>query len=146
MNENDLKNLPYVSFVFDGYAYKIKPEKLFMESQKGKYVSLIRFSDKSLYNDIWIMGYPFFASYKIKFDYDNNFIGFNGEKPLDFSKIVKDYYSGIFKDKRILFGLIGTCCVIFILILFFIIRSCLKKGKDPNTNSKFIEEIQNQIY
>ena len=24
MNENDLKNLPYVSFVFDGYAYKIK--------------------------------------------------------------------------------------------------------------------------
>ena len=143
---NDTKKMPFLYFVFGNFAYKIKPDKLFTQSQKGKFTCLIRFSSKSDYDNIWILGYPFFSSYKIKFDYDNNFIGFNGEKPLDFSKIVKDYYSGIFKDKRILFGLIGTCCVIFILILFFIIRSCLKKGKDPNTNSKFIEEIQNQIY
>ena len=143
---NDTKKMPFLYFVLGNFAYKIKPDKLFTQSQKGKFTCLIRFSSKSDYDNIWILGYPFFSSYKIKFDYDNNFIGFNGEKPLDFSKIVKDYYSGIFKDKRILFGLIGTCCVIFILILFFIIRSCLKKGKDPNTNSKFIEEIQNQIY
>jgi hypothetical protein len=143
---NDTKKMPFLYFVLGNYAYKIKPDKLFTQSQKGKFTCLIRFSSKSDYDNIWILGYPFFSSYKIKFDYDNNFIGFNGEKPLDFSKIVKDYYSGIFKDKRILFGLIGSCCVIFILILFFIIRSCVKKGKDPNANSKFIEEIQNQIY
>ena len=143
---NDTKKMPFLYFVLGNFAYKIKPDKLFTQSQKGKFTCLIRFSSKSDYDNIWVLGYPFFSSYKIKFDYDNNFIGFNGEKPLDFSKIVKDYYSGIFKDKRILFGLIGSCCVIFILILFFIIRSCLKKGKDPNTNSKFIEEIQNQIY
>ena len=143
---NDTKKMPFLYFVLGNFAYKIKPDKLFTQSQKGKFTCLIRFSSKSDYDNIWVLGYPFFSSYKIKFDYDNNFIGFNGEKPLDFFKIVKDYYSGIFKDKRILFGLIGSCCVIFILILFFIIRSCLKKGKDPNTNSKFIEEIQNQIY
>ena len=145
MNENDLKNLPYVSFVFDGYAYKIKPEKLFMESQKGKYVSLIRFSDKSLYNDIWIMGYPFFASYKIKFDYDNKFIGFNGEKPLNFTEILEGYNSSFFNNKTKLYTLIGVCSFILLLIIIFIIRRLIK-GKDTNTNSKLVEEVQNQLY
>ncbi len=121
LNENDLKNLPYVSFVLNGLAYKIKGEKLFMQSQKGKYVSLIRFSDKSLYDDIWILGYPFFSSYKIKFDYDNNFIGFNGEKPLNFTKILEGYKYNFLKNKKILYSLIGVCGVILLLIIIFII-------------------------
>ena len=145
LNENDLKNLPYVSFVLNGLAYKIKGEKLFMQSQKGKYVSLIRFSDKSLYDDIWILGYPFFSSYKIKFDYDNNFIGFNGEKPLNFTKILEGYKYNFLKNKKILYSLIGVCGVILLLIIIFIIRKLMNKGKD-NTNSKFIEEVQNQLY
>ena len=146
MNENDLKKLPYVSFVFGQYAYKIKGEKLFMQSQKGKYVCLIRFSEKSLYDNIWIIGYPFFASYKIKFDYDNNFIGFNGEKPLNFTKLLEGYSGSFFNDKKKLYALIGVCGFILLLIIIFIIRSFIKKGKDPNANSKLIEEVQNQLY
>ena len=117
-----------------------------LEYAKGKYVSLIRFSDKSLYDDIWILGYPFFSSYKIKFDYDNNFIGFNGEKPLNFTKLLEGYSGSFFNDKKKLYALIGVCGFILLLIIIFIIRSFIKKGKDPNANSKLIEEVQNQLY
>ena len=50
----------------------------------------------SIFDNIFILGYPFFSSYKIKFDYDNNFIGFLGEEepqaPMEGSEVLVFIY------------------------------------------------------
>ena len=138
INEEKLKNIPFICFILDGYCFKIKGENLFIKNKRDIYYSLIRFSNNSEYDNIFILGYPFFSSYKIKFDYDNNFIGFLGEEePINFKKILKEF--NIKFDIVKFIGISGIIIVLIILIIFYI-KNCIMNGKSKS-HIKFIDEV-----
>lgn len=152
--EDDLTILPSIVFVFDGYGYKIRGENLFMNMEKGKYISLIKFNNK-ISNDVWIFGFPLFNSYLIKFDFDNLIVGFNGEEPFNLTsyynendmhkeknkenkiiKILKNLWNNK-KSRYSILGILGT--IILCLIIFLIYRFINRNNKGDM--KKLIEEI-----
>ena len=151
--EDDLTILPSIVFVFDGYGYKIRGENLFMNMEKGKYISLIKFNNK-ISNDVWIFGFPLFNSYLIKFDFDNLIVGFNGEEPFNLTsyynendikeknkenkiiKILKKLWNNK-KSRYSILGVLGT--IILCLIIFLIYRFINRNNKGDM--KKLIEEI-----
>ena len=138
MNEEQLKKIPFICFILDGYCFKVKGENLFIKNKRDIYYSLIRFSNNSEFDNIFILGYPFFSSYKIKFDYDNNFIGFLGdEEPINFKKILKE-----FNIKFDIVKFIGISGIIIVLIILFIfcIKNCIMNDKSKS-HIKFIDEV-----
>jgi hypothetical protein len=138
INEENLNKIPFISFIFEGYAYKIRGKNLFVKNKNNTYYSLIRFSNDTQYHNIFILGYPFFSSYKIKFDYDNNFIVFLGEEePINFKKILKEF--NIKFDIVKFIGISGIIIVLIILIIFYI-KNCIMNGKSKS-HIKFIDEV-----
>jgi hypothetical protein len=154
--ENDLSILPYVAFVFDGYGYKIKGENLFMNMEKGKYISLIRFNNK-INDDVWVFGYPLFYSYLIKFDFDNLIVGFNGEEPINFTLFNNENLNDKNNNENFLNNLIEMCknlwknktsrysilCglgTIILAIIAYLIYRCYNRDNKGGMK-KLIEEI-----
>ena len=153
--EDDLSILPSIVFVFDGYGYKIKGENLFMNMEKGKYISLVKFNNK-INSDIWIFGFPLFNSYLIKFDFDNLIIGFNGEEPFNFTlfnnennihknknnkenKII-NMLKKLWKNKKSRYSILGGLgTIILCLIIYLIYRFYNRNNKGGM--KKLIEEI-----
>ena len=139
INEENLNKIPFISFIFEGYAYKIRGKKFFVKNKNNTYYSLIRFSNDTQYHNIFILGYPFFSSYKIKFDYDKKFIAFNGEVPIDLTNIIKDQHLQYNIVQFI--GYFGIILVIILLTLIFI-NSCFLKKKNKS-NIKLVDEEDN---
>ena len=84
------------------------------------------------------MGYPFFSSYKIKFDYDNNFIGFLGdEEPINFKKILKEFN---IKFDIVKFVGISGIIIVSIILFIFCIKNCIMNDKSKS-HIKFIDEV-----
>ena len=138
INEEKLKNIPFICFILDGYCFKIKGENLFIKNKRDIYYSLIRFSNNSEYDNIFILGYPFFSSYKIKFDYDNNFIGFLGdEEPINFKKILKEFN---IKFDIVKFVGISGIIIVSIILFIFCIKNCIMNDKSKS-HIKFIDEV-----
>ena len=152
--EDDLTILPSIVFVFDGYGYKIRGENLFMNMEKGKYISLIKFNNK-ISNDVWIFGFPLFNSYLIKFDFDNLTIGFNGEEPFNLTsynnendiykeknkenKIIK-FLKKLWNNKKSRYSILGGLgTIILCLIIYLIYRFYNRNNKGDM--KKLIEEI-----
>ena len=152
--EDDLTILPSIVFVFDGYGYKIRGENLFMNMEKGKYISLIKFNNK-ISNDVWIFGFPLFNSYLIKFDFDNLTIGFNGEEPFNLTsynnendiykeknkenKIIK-FLKKLWNNKKSRYSILGGLgTIILCLIIYLIYRFYNRNNKGGM--KKLIEEI-----
>ena len=152
--EEDLTILPSIVFVFDGYGYKIRGENLFMNMEKGKYISLIKFNNKII-DDIWIFGFPLFNSYLIKFDFDNLTIGFNGEEPFNLTsynnendinkeknkenKIIK-FLKKLWNNKKSRYSILGGLgTIILCLIIYLIYRFYNRNNKGDM--KKLIEEI-----
>ena len=152
--EDDLTILPSIVFVFDGYGYKIRGENLFMNMEKGKYISLIKFNNK-ISNDVWIFGFPLFNSYLIKFDFDNLIVGFNGEEPFNLTsynnendiykeknkenKIIK-FLKKLWNNKKSRYSILGVLGTIILCLIIFLIYRFINRNNKGDMK-KLIEEI-----
>lgn len=134
---NELNN---ISFVLGGYAYNIKSQKLFNSMGENKYHSLIRF--RNIKKNLWVFGFPFFSSYVLEFDYDNESVGFLGESPVNVSSEwaiwvqenmpeKKNIIDTILANKTIMIiGIVSLSIIVLIVISFLIYHCVSKKNKD----------------
>lgn len=143
----DLISMKDVLFLFDGIAYPIKSEKMFMQIETNKYNSLIRFRNvTSKDENVWVFGFPFFSSYTIKFDFDEETIGFNGNNKVwnltdEWNEWYKQNGSSSLSMSRII-QIIGWICfaIICVLVMLVIFKYCCKrKKKRSGGKKKFIE-------
>lgn len=145
-----LKQLNDVYFMFEGFAYPIRVEDLFFKvNDNNEFTFKIKFRYET--NNIWIFGYPFFATYNIAFDYDNNVIKFKpsseGNTILNFTSEytawqneTERFLSRTYNDKLkiIISGIIA--CVIILTVLIMIIRAFARKN-NPQIHSELVEEV-----
>jgi hypothetical protein len=151
-----LTQLNDVYFMFEGFAYPIRVDDLFFKvNDNNEFTFKIKFRYET--NNIWIFGYPFFATYNIAFDYDNNVIKFkpssegnnnnNSNSILNFTSEyttwqyeTKRFLSRTYNDKRkiIISGVIA--CVITLTVLVMIIRAFARKN-NPQIHSELVEEV-----
>ena len=149
MTPETLSSMNPFMFLLDGMMYEIKADKLFMQMELNKYTSLIRFVDNDDDDkNIWIFGYPLFASYMIEFDFDREVVGFNGTfTPVNVTKEWSEWYK---KNEVCVFGslmenrnvmIIGIVClsVILVVIALFVVRSFMIKRKE---HGPLIEEAK----
>lgn len=93
---NIINSFPNVNFVFDGKAYTIKLEHLFLNRNYTDYCALeIIYS--SWYKNQWVFGTPFLRNFVSVFDYNNQTVTFYSEN--DF--ISFDYFNLFLKKKLI---------------------------------------------
>jgi hypothetical protein len=151
-----LTQLNDVYFMFEGFAYPIRVDDLFFKvNDNNEFTFKIKFRYET--NNIWIFGYPFFATYNIAFDYDNNVIKFkpssegnnnsNSNSILNFTSEyttwqyeTKRFLSRTYNDKLkiIISGVIA--CVITLTVLVMIIRAFARKN-NPQIHSELVEEV-----
>jgi hypothetical protein len=110
-----------------------------MNNKNNNYYYLTRFSNDTKYHNLFILGYPFVSSYKIKFDYDKKFIAFSGEVTIDLTNIINDQHLQYNIVQFI--GYFGIILVIILLTLIFI-NSCFLKKKNKS-NIKLVDEEDN---
>ena len=136
--------------MFEGFAYPIRVEDLFFKvNDNNEFTFKIKFRYET--NNIWIFGYPFFATYNIAFDYDNNVIKFKpsseGNTILNFTSEytawqneTERFLSRTYNDKLkiIISGIIA--CVIILTVLIMIIRAFARKN-NPQIHSELVEEV-----
>lgn len=135
---NELTN---ISFVFGGYAYMIDSKNLFTSMGENKYYSLIRF--RKMDKNLWVFGFPFFASYVLEFDYDRKTVGFlGGSSPVNITtewavwvqenKPVKtNMINTILANKTIMIiGIVSLSLIVLIVISILICNCVSKKNKD----------------
>ena len=145
-----LTQLNDVYFMFEGFAYPIRVEDLFFKvNDNNEFTFKIKFRYES--NNIWIFGYPFFATYNIAFDYDNSVIKFKPSSEanniLNFTyeyslwqNETERFLSRTYNDKCkiIISGIIA--CVIILVVLIMIIRAFARKN-NPQIHSELVEEV-----
>ena len=142
---NRLSQLNDLYFVFEGFAYPIRAEDLFFKVNDNEFTFKVKFRQEA--NNIWVFGYPFFASYSIAFDFDNHVIRFNGSSIANFTsdyaewKAENDrFFARTYNDKPkiVISGIIG--CVIILTVLIMIIRAFVRKN-NPHIHSELVEEV-----
>ena len=130
----DIKKLKF-NFVIQGYAYQIHAKDLFKKIGDKKYESLIRFidnviidEDKSNYDDgdeedVWMVGFPFFKNFLVRYDFERRKVGFKETKgkifnlTSDWNDWYNEYVNDINHSKTMRFLFIG----IFILSSIFVV-------------------------
>ena len=90
--------------------------------------------------DIWIFGYPLFASYMMEFDFDRKVVGFNGKvAPLnltveweEWDKETKKFsFTKILENRNVM--IIGIVCIsIVLLIIIALVIKCIVSRKKGN--------------
>lgn len=141
MTNETLKTIKAPSFMFDGMLYEIDTERLFMQMEEDKYTSLIRFRNITEEDeDIWIFGYPLFASYMMEFDFDRKVVGFNGKvAPLnltveweEWDKETKKFsFTKILENRNVM--IIGIVCIsIVLLIIIALVIKCIVSRRKGN--------------
>lgn len=141
MTNETLNKIKAPSFMFDGMLYELDTERLFMQMEEDKYTSLIRFRNiTEKEENIWIFGYPLFASYMMEFDFDRKVVGFNGKMtPLnlkgeweEWNKETKKFtFAKILENRNVM--LIGIVCIIIVLLIIIgIAVKCIVSRRKTN--------------
>ena len=142
-NQSEVDELNSFFFIFDGYAYDIPSSNLFRNTTSG-FISTIKFRAEK--NNIWTFGYPFFSQYEVKFDFEEQKVGFKGENVMNFTaeweqwRIQNEnFLKRVYNDKNIMVigAILGS--LILVLILFLIIRAFAKRS--PQLHNQLIEEV-----
>ena len=156
-NEKNFEKLPYLGLLIEGYLYKIPVQHLFIKSEDGTYLCLIRFDKKNNKGHLWEFGLPLFQSFVIELDFDNKRVGF-GEPLLKNENMTEewiDWYSvnhglgpRLFASKMTM--IIGIICLIIIILLIVICsiysyfndyykkRNSLKEEEDVGKNIEMV--------
>ena len=143
-----LSQLNDLYFLFEGFAYPIKAEDLFFKVNDNEFTFKVKFRNEV--NNIWTFGYPFFATYNIAFDFDNNVIMFKSSGDNSILNFVSEYTAWRTENDRFLLrtyndklkiiisGIIS--CVIILTVLIMIIRAFARKN-NPQIHSELVEEV-----
>jgi hypothetical protein len=88
----DINKAPFLSFVINGYAYKIPPEDLFQQLFSDAYNQYYFF--KIVFMETpdshWILGTNFLKQYEVVFNKETKQVGFYGGSKYDFTKFTRD--------------------------------------------------------
>ena len=125
-DEDNFEKLPYMGLLIEGYLYKIPVKNLFIKTEEGSYMCLIRFDKNNNQGHLWELGLPLFQSFVIQLDFDNKRVGF-GEPQIKSENLTEEWiqwYSlneglspRLFANKLTM--IIGIVCTIVIVLLIF---------------------------
>lgn len=118
-----------ISFVLDGYSYRISAEHLFEQLPSDNQYSelLIKFIKDD--DGIWVLGHPFMSLYTIVFNGEDHNIGFYGDYTSNVITEWNDWVNGntpAQKANRFFYMIVGATIVgslLFMFIVFMIYHS-----------------------
>ena len=147
-----------LSFVLQGFGYKIQLNKLFYDSTTYKNIMecLIKIIDDD--DAIWTLGYPFFSNYLMIFNMEDKHVGiyYNNnkiKKIVDLESDWNDWYekggkNSLFSGANKTFLMTSTfilCALIFMIIICFIHRIISRRNLEKNSISMIIEKDNNAV-
>ena len=132
-----------ISFIIEGYAYIIPSDYLFIKTEEGEFVLLVRFYKEN--DNIFGFGAPFMDFFTVVFDYEEGEVGFFGGSRKELQREWYDYLNEMTPEqqkarRRRMYIYAGVCFFLAVIIILL----CYRNRKERNMGRRFRNPLEEE--